>query len=343
MKKAVIRVDSSRAIGSGHLMRCLTLAARLSAKDYEVHFICRDLDGNLSRLVEEQRYHLHLMPRSTKMFNLEGYAQWLTVPQALDADESKAIVERLGKVELLVIDSYALDIEWESVMRPTVGKIFVIDDLANRRHDCDVLLDQNFRLNPNGRYDGLVPEHCELLIGPKHALLRAEFYEAKKNLRQRDGSINNIFIFYGGIDLTNETMKAMSALLELERPGLTADVVVGGSNPHKAQVEDFCRRHDFLRYHCQVNNMAEIMNGADLALCAGGTTTWERLFMELPALVTAIADNQLRGCRECAEAGFNEYLGRAEEVSVEMIVRAVRAWNADKFFKFKQSLTQVFR
>ena len=310
-----------------------------------MHFICRDLDGNLSRLVEQQGFALHLMPCHSEKFELNGYGAWLTVPQSLDAEESKTILERLGTVELLIIDSYAIDIEWESVMRPMVGKIFVIDDLANRRHDCDVLLDQNFRLRPEKRYNELVPAHCEVRIGPKHALLRAEFYEAKKNLRQRDGSVNNILIFYGGIDLTNETMKAMRALVELvasDRPDLTADVVVGGSNPHRLDVEDFCRRHDFLRYHCQVDNMAELMNGADLALCAGGTTTWERLFMELPAIVTSIADNQWKGCRECAEAGFQEYLGRAEEVDVDMIVRAVRAWNAEKFFHFKQSLTRVF-
>ncbi|MBR1580833.1 MAG: UDP-2,4-diacetamido-2,4,6-trideoxy-beta-L-altropyranose hydrolase [Selenomonadaceae bacterium] len=345
MRTAVIRVDSSRAIGSGHLMRCLTLAGRLSAKDYDVHFICRDLDGNLSALVERRGFKLHLLPRHHESFELEGYGNWLTVPQSLDADEVKAILNRLGTIDLLVVDSYAIDIEWEAAMRPLVEKIFVIDDLANRRHDCDVLLDQNFHLNPEGRYDGLVPAHCELRIGPKHALLRAEFYEAKKHLRQRDGSINNILIFYGGIDLTNETSKAMQAVVELvesDRPRLTADVVVGGSNPHKLDVEEFCNRHDYLRYHCQVDNMAELMNGADLALCAGGTTTWERLFMELPSIMTAIADNQSGGSA-LASVGFVEYLGRADEVDVEKIVRAIRAWDAEEFLRFKRSLSRVFQ
>ncbi|MBQ9478489.1 MAG: UDP-2,4-diacetamido-2,4,6-trideoxy-beta-L-altropyranose hydrolase [Selenomonadaceae bacterium] len=340
MKTVAIRVDSSRAIGSGHLMRCLTLAEQLRAKGYEAHFICRDLDGNMSRLIGERGHCLHLLPRSTEEFSLKGYAQWLTVPQSLDADETKAILNRLGTIDLLVIDSYAIDIEWETAMRPLVEKIFVIDDLANRRHDCDVLLDQNFHVDGGHRYDDLVPERCELRIGIKHALLRAEFYEAKKHLRRRDGSVKNIFVFYGGIDQTNETMKALRALTMIDLPELVVNAVVGGSNPHRLEVERYCRRNGF-NYRCQVDNMAELMNAADLSLGAGGTTTWERMFLGLPTLLTAIADNQ-NGAEILETGGYIIYLGKAQDCTEELIARSLESLTRDRLLQMRERCLSVW-
>ncbi len=319
----VIRVDSSSQIGSGHLMRCLTLAGKLKKQGVEVAFICRDLEGNLTELVRKQGYELYLLPRAAKDDKLTGYAMWLTVSQKRDAEETIAIIQKFYVVNRLVIDSYAIDETWEKLLRPYVQEIFVIDDLANRGHDCDILLDQNYYLDKEHRYDGLVPESCKLLLGPEHALLREEFYEAKKHLRKRDGSIHNILVFYGGSDLTDETTKAIHALIELNLPGVTADVIVGALNRKKDRIRELCSQHEFLHYHEQVSNMAEFMNNADLMLGAGGTTTWERYFLQLPAIVTAIAENQVKICKDCANVGMIYYLGKWHEVTVEDIIHAV--------------------
>ncbi len=182
--KIAIRVDSSVLIGSGHLMRCLTLAGQLREQGGEVHFICRNLEGNLSHLITDRGYYLHLLPRAEKDDSLTGYAAWLTVPQLRDAEETVAVMRELEPVGRLVIDSYALDATWESVLRPYAEEMFVIDDLANRNHDCDILLDQNFYRNKEHRYDGLVPANCKMFLGPEHALLRPEFYKARETLRQ---------------------------------------------------------------------------------------------------------------------------------------------------------------
>lgn len=319
----LFRVDSSGQIGSGHLMRCLTLAGQLKKQGAEIAFICRDLEGNLIELVKKQGYELYLLPRATKEDALTGYAAWLTVSQQRDAEETLAIIQKFSVVNRLVIDSYAIDETWEKLLRPYVQEIFVIDDLANRRHDCDVLLDQNYYLDKEHRYDGLVPESCKLLLGPEHALLREEFYEAKKHLRKRDGSIHNILVFYGGSDLTDETTKAIHALIELNLSGVTADVIVGASNRKKDRIRELCSQHEFLHYHEQVSNMAEFMNNADLMLGAGGTTTWERYFLQLPTIVTAIAENQVEICENCASAGVIYYLGKSFDVTVEDIIHAV--------------------
>ena len=334
----VIRVDSSERIGSGHLMRCLTLAGHMRREGKTVHFICRDLVGNLSRLVTAQGFALHLLPPHEHDAALTDYAVWLTAPQEVDAQESAEIIRELQPVERLVIDHYALDAAWERRMRPLVQEIFVIDDLANRPHDCDILLDQNFYRDMERRYDGLVPETCKLLLGPKHALLRREFYEARKTLRRRDGKLCRILVFYGGSDQTRETEKAIAALLQLALPGVEADVVVGGGNARQEHIRSLCEAHEFLHYHLQVSNMAELMASADLALGAGGTTTWERCFLGLPAIVTAIAENQFEICRDCAEAGLIYYLGKWDEVMQEDIAAGIKMFSApEKLHSFQQA------
>lgn len=323
-ESVAIRVDSSRVIGSGHLMRCLTLGERLRSEGAQVFFVCRDLPGNLYDLVHEKGFVFKVLPRHEDDSTLNGYAAWLTVSQETDAQETRLVLDALAPISRLVVDSYALDETWEKAMRPIVGEIFVIDDLANRRHDCDILLDQNFYLDMEHRYDGLVPIGCKLLLGPRHALLRQEFYEAKKRLRSRDGVLRRILIFYGGVDGTRETEKAIQALLLLKLQQIEVDVVVGSGNVRQEQIRQLCEAHDFLHFHSQVSNMAEFMSNADLCLGAGGTTTWERCFLGLPAIVTAIAENQLAVCRDCADAGLIYYLGRWDEVTEMALHHALR-------------------
>lgn len=321
--KILIRVDSSNLIGSGHLMRCLTLAEKQRDVGDVVTFVCRNLDGNLSNIINEEGFKVDLLPRAKNNSNLEGYAKWLTVTQEQDASETIEFLEKYGHINRVVVDSYAIDETWEKMIRLYTDEIFVIDDLANRKHDCDVLLDQNFYLDKEQRYKGLVPESCKLLLGPDHALLREEFYEAKKYLRKRDGSLHHILVFYGGSDLTDETTKAVNALIAMRLPEVDVDVIVGGSNEKREEIRELCSQYPFLHYHCQVSNMAEFMANADLCLGAGGTTTWERRFLKLPAIVTAIAENQFKICEDCASTGMIHYLGRWYDVTVEDIVHAV--------------------
>lgn len=328
-----IRSDASTQIGSGHVMRCLTLAQMLRKEENaQVIFIMRELPGNLIDVAKKRGFEVLILPPAAQQYQLEGYGLWLTVPMELDAQQTKEALQgdvescNDNAIDRLIVDSYALDEQWEHTMRPLCREIMVIDDLANRRHDCDVLLDQNFYLDKDSRYNGLVPEHCKMLLGPEHALLREEFYEAKKHLRKRDGNIKNILVFYGGSDFTNETEKAIRALTQLYDEGyvFTADIITGLSNVRREHIKELCNTQEFLHYYCQVDNMAEFMNKADLMLGAGGSTTWERLYMELPALVTAVAENQIKACMDCSQAGMIEYLGVDEEVTENIVINAVR-------------------
>lgn len=322
---AVFRVDASTQIGSGHVMRCLTLAQKLKKeKQADVYFVMRLLEGNLINLVKGKGFTVLTLPEKPVNNDLQGYTKWLTVTQKQDAEDTKAVISELSNIDLFVIDSYAIDYIWENELRPYVKQIMVIDDLANRKHNCDILLDQNFYLDKEKRYKKLVPENCQLYLGPKFALLRDEFYKVKANLRKRNGNIKNILVFFGGSDLTNETEKAIKAIELLNKPDITVNVVVGNGNKNKEKLKKLCEQNPQLKFYCQVDNMAELMNEADLAIGAGGTTIWERYFMELPSIVISIADNQTKICEDCAVEGLFKYLGKYDEVCVIDINNALK-------------------
>jgi UDP-2,4-diacetamido-2,4,6-trideoxy-beta-L-altropyranose hydrolase len=209
------------------------------------------------------------------------------------------------------------------VVMSHVGKLMVIDDLANRKHKCDILLDQNYLEDYGGRYEGLAPNHCLQLLGPKYVLLRKEFNDALEIPIKRDGSIRNILVFYGGTDPTNETLKTLKALSKLNFKIKTIEVIVGSSNKFKEQIRSFCNTHSNMYYHEQVKNMALFMSKADLAIGAGGTTTWERCFLGLPSLTVLIAENQIQITEAVANFGATINLGWFENLSEVDLIQAV--------------------
>ncbi len=321
------RVDSSIQIGTGHLMRCLTLADALCEKKATVSFICRELPGNICDFVEKKGFKVYRLPykaHDNSDWQSFEYAQWLCVTWGKDAEQTRAILVKVGRViDWLVVDHYALDKQWEIFSRPYVKKIMVIDDLAARPHNCDLLLDQNHYENMKTRYEGLVPNHCQKLLGPRYALLRLEFKEARKNLRQHDGNIKRVLIFFGGSDPTNETEKALEAICFLNRPDIAVDVVVGTANPHKERIKQLCAALPYVTFHCQVNDIAQLMVNADLSIGGGGTATWERCCVGLPSLVVTIADNQRDVAKNLFKVGIIINLGWYEEVKKEDIRSAL--------------------
>jgi len=291
----VIRTDASHRIGTGHVMRCLPLADVLRGTGAAVSFICREHAGDLCHLIEQKGYAVHRLPCSEPETGIGGneYLKWLAVSQEEDARQTAtALQQEREKPRWLIVDHYALDKKWEKAMRLHTERIMVIDDLANRRHDCDLLLDQNLYEDLQTRYDDLLPPGCQKLLGPTYALLRPEFLQARQSLRERDGTVRRLLIFFGGVDPTNETAKALEAVKLLNRPEITVDVIVGAANPHADQHRKQCDDLTNITVHGQVKNMAELMANADLAIGAGGTTTWERCCLGLPTITIVIADNQ---------------------------------------------------
>lgn len=327
-----IRADSSTQIGSGHIMRCLTLADELERHGANVFFICRELSGCMISFIEDRDYIVYRLtsnknePRTRVTPNLIEYADWIDVSWENDAHETLMVFkEEIDGCDLLIVDHYAIDYRWEALVRPFVNKIMVIDDIADRSHDCDFLLDQNFYHDMDKRYGSLVPDNCQLLLGPKYALLRPEFISIKKNKLERDGNIRRVLIFFGGSDYTNETAKALRALKSINNLAIAVDVVVGKMNPHREDIKNMCSGMSNCSFFYQISNMAELMNSADLMIGAGGSTSWERCCLGLPGIVASIAINQVKMTEDLAELGVIYYLGQSTETSIDSYQNAFMA------------------
>ncbi|WP_281883027.1 UDP-2,4-diacetamido-2,4,6-trideoxy-beta-L-altropyranose hydrolase [Paenibacillus sp. YYML68] len=304
-----IRVDSSSLIGTGHVMRCLTLAKELSSHGASVTFMCRSLSGNIQHVIRLQGF---------RVLSMDPYIENELFDWSEDASLSKQLLLLAdSQVDWLIVDHYQIDYQWERVIRLHVNKLLVIDDLANRQHVCDLLLDQNYYDNASKRYNGLIPPACVRFLGPQYSLLRTEFKEARQHLKQRTGHINRVLVFYGGSDPTNETQKTLEALRQAAEPDWHIDVVVGVANPRRNEIEEYCLKWNQAKFHCQVTYMAKLMADADLAIGAGGTATWERMFLGLPSITVIVADNQKETTEALAKKELIWCLGASYEVTVQ--------------------------
>ena len=291
--KVVFRADASVQMGSGHLMRCLTLAEVLQELGVETKFICGDHDGNLNACVQGKGVPVTVLLRTSLVDAVTDAEQTIL---ALDGE----------RPDWMVVDHYGLDIEWERRLKPVVGRLLVIDDHTGRSHDCDVLLDQNYSVEGAQRYAGLVSSTCRMLLGPSYALLRKEFGELRGHMR-RWSSLDNILVFFTAGDDQGETLKAMQGV-ELFGKAKQVDVVVGHSNLHNAAIKQKCDELHW-GYHCQVDYMPALIAQADLVVGAGGSSNWERCALGVPALVAILADNQAPIAQALDSAGVVRNLG----------------------------------
>lgn len=325
MRRAIIRADASVSIGIGHVMRCLTLAYALAEAGVEVHFICRQHPGHLRNLIVSRGFTVHMLPPGrggyTERADDPPHAAWLNALPEEDAEACRRIVAEIGQTDLAIIDHYGLDHRFELLLRDAISCLAVIDDLADRPHACDILLDQNA-----GRaaldYAGLVSKETTVLAGTQWALLRPEFAELRETSieRRRKGELKSILVTMGGIDALDVTSRALAALA---RGGLgeaaRVCAVMGGNSPHLQAVRDLSARLPFpTEVVVDATDMATRMLEADLALGAGGTTSWERCCLGLPSIVSALAANQERTVDALVEAGAARAVSLTQDYEVEL-------------------------
>lgn len=319
--KVAIRVDASSAIGAGHLMRCLALAHALRGRNFAVMFICRALPESLSTRVRELGISLVEIGQPDEG---DGKSS-MPFPWLQDANRT---VEAIGNefIDLLVIDHYQIDENWERVVSPHAGRIMVIDDLANRKHVCDALLDQNYYHNYKSRYAGLVPEFCNMLLGPSFILLRSEFDKViTSGLRDHKAlkPVTRIQLCFGGSDPTKETLKALRALRKLNH-FYQIEVIAGAACAHLDDIRRFCVEWPGLELVVSADDMALRMANADVAIGAAGSMCWERATQGLPSIVISIAENQVQAARDLDDIGFHNYLGESANVTESMILDALQ-------------------
>ncbi len=321
-KYIAFRVDASTQIGTGHFMRCMTLADKLKKQGTQIRFISRNLPTHLiDMLTKNGMNYLPLSLDDAKEAADElTHASWLGASQAQDAKATvKALANHLW--DWIVVDHYALDKRWESAVRVSCKKLMVIDDIADRQHDCDVLLDQNYYADMQTRYISKVPPHCRLLLGLRYALLREEFRTLREKVKLRAGDVKKILVFFGGVDVDNITSLALQALSELNIT-LQVDVVIGSQHPNRENIKQVCITNGFI-CHVQTTRMAELIAEADLAIGAGGSSSWERCCLGLPALLVAVAANQIDIAKALDSIGGCYYLGEKDKVNSNSIQHSI--------------------
>jgi UDP-2,4-diacetamido-2,4,6-trideoxy-beta-L-altropyranose hydrolase len=311
--KVAIRADASLEIGSGHIARCLTLALGLRTEmNAEVVFLSRPAPGDLFDRIAWAGF---------RVFPVHA-----TEPLE-DARETASILDTVSGVDWLVVDHYGLGSEWEAAAR-SARRVLVIDDLADRAHDCDILLNQMPLPDAVERYRGLLPAQTRLLAGPAYALLRPAFARVHDDWRPPSGRVRRVLVSFGGTDPPNMTGRVLEALAGAgDSLDIDIDVVATLAMPQIEELRRLTGELPRTRLHVTVD-MAELMASADLSVGACGMTALERCCAGLPSLVVSIADNQVPNARELAALRAVEYLGTDAEVTRSVIREAL--WYATR-------------
>lgn len=323
IRKVAFRVDSSYQIGSGHVMRCLTMADAFKLRSVECVFICRWHPGNLIKFIQDKGYQVFELPAPTDCSKLEAlqadyltHSTWLGCTWDEDAQETLEILVDVHP-DLLVIDHYAIDERWEEEVKPFCRRIAVIDDLADRKHQCNYLLDQNYYRDFESRYDGMVSSDCKLMLGPKFCLLRSEFLKYENVRPIRTGVLNRALVFFGGVDPTDQTYKVSEAFIALNLYDVYLDIVIGSGYQNVDRLNQLIKKLPMASIHCQVDNIAELINAADIGFGAGGVAMWERCYLGLPTITVTFAENQIRATEDVADLGAIWYLGDCKKFTSE--------------------------
>jgi len=329
--KVIFRTDASLQIGSGHVVRCLTLANALRERGAQCRFICREHPGHLLGLIRMQGFEAVILPMQAEGAPHPAesdeqplaHAAWLGADWRTDVEQTKVGVGETA-VDWLIVDHYALDARWESALRSQCRKIMVIDDLADRHHDCDLLLDQNLVADMANRYDGKLPAHCGRMLGPAYALLQPQYAELHPRVPPREGPVQRVLVFFGGADADNLTGRAIAAFLSLGLYDVALDVVINPASPNAAAIRYQIKGDGQITLHEGLPSLAPLMVQADLAIGAGGATSWERCCLGLPSLVITLAENQKPIAAELERRGLIRWLGHKDEVSEAALAQAMK-------------------
>ncbi|MDH0749149.1 UDP-2,4-diacetamido-2,4,6-trideoxy-beta-L-altropyranose hydrolase [Pseudomonas sp. GD03842] len=318
--RVLIRTDASIAIGSGHVARCLTLAHALRKRGAQVHFACRRLPGHAIERLSDAGFLTYALPAHYRHEHsdagIEAALPW--------QEDIYALGEQLADepaFDWLIVDHYGLDARWETAARQLAHRLMAIDDLANRPHAVDILLDQNYAAqalaNP---YVGLVPATCQTFLGPHFALLREEFQCAAIPIKPR---VERVLVNFGGFDAARQVHATLSALSDCRT--LELDVVAGLHNPDWDALQALCSTRPNWRLQALADDFFGLMREADLFIGAGGGTTWERAAVGLPTLCISVAHNQELNARLLAQAGVHRYLGPHDHLSPAHLKAAIHA------------------
>lgn len=279
MTQVAFRADASLAIGAGHVMRCLSLADGLRGAGARVRFVCRADEGHLGETIVSRGFEVDLLAT------------------AGSADDAAQTARMLAGADLdwVVVDHYASDQTWDVELGRVAERVMVIDDLADRPRGCQLLLNQNSS-DADALYAGLLPSSCRVLAGPRYALLRAQFAEARQRLSDRRPAdpVRRVLVSLGGMDAGNVTTAVLRALRRANLPSEARIIVLlGPTAPWAEAVREAAAELPWpVEIRVGATDMAALLLEADLAIGAAGSSSWERCAVGLPSVMIVVADNQ---------------------------------------------------
>lgn len=328
--KVTFRVDASLFIGSGHVMRCLVLADILKSRGFSVYFACLPQPGDMIAYIRDRGFDvLELTPSCLPITpsHSADYKAWLQRSVKEDAND---FLSKVDYSEWVIVDHYALDHEWESII---IGKlscaILSIDDL-NREHCSDIILDQNLWPNLEERYSNC---SSTKLLGPEYALLRESFSILRDS--PRDSISNQLLVFFGGTDPTNECEKFILAVNEFERLPFNTILITGRINPRFDTLSKLNQNRSVAIYK-NLESFDLSLSNSKYAIGASGVSNWERFCLKVPASIVSVAENQVVLSNYLSDLGFVEYLGEGTTTTThtysDELTRLYERWEHIKPF-----------
>jgi len=322
----VIRADASYAIGSGHVMRTLVLAIALKSLGMSICFICRKQPGDYIEILRDKGFDVVALPAIR-----DHDESWLGLSWQEDAAHTISALPYDTDIGWMIIDHYGIDARWEQLLISYVKKILVIDDLANRPHISNLLLDYNYVDRINHRYNNLVLDTTKLLLGPLYAILRDDYKEFYSRRKRSLECVERVIVFFGGTDQHNLTEKTLKILSDIKLQHLYVDCFVSSDHVFYENLKKRIALMNYANLHLLSDQWPTALAKADLFIGAGGTTSWERCFLGVPSIVITVADNQRSATTALAVAGVVSYLGHYDNVSDKKIYEEICRLINDKY------------
>ena len=309
---ALFRASSNQKIGGGHVFRCLALAYELRSRGWSCHFVSGPETKTITPAVAD--------------FSV------IEVPEDGVEPEIDLIQKRLTRepIDLFILDHYGRDDVFQGAARAWTNHILVIEDMPNRSHKADMLLDQSGGRSTSA-YEKLVPETCRLLLGPRYALLRAQFRELPNQQLPIKNENPRIFISMGATDVDNLTRSAIKTVIN-QLPEAQMDVMLSSGAPHIASLKNEYAEEPRITIHEDVADPCVLMMHASFCIGTAGINLWERCALGIPSIIHVAAENQMSNALHVARNGGGQIIGEGNKLDKETLANALRTLRKDKGF-----------
>lgn len=290
--RVAIRVDASEVIGTGHVRRCLALAHALREAGAAVRFVTRDLGCGAAAAIEGAGFAAIVLRKPDGLVapSVVPHAAWAGIDGESDAAEAIAALADWSPA-WVVVDHYAFDARWHRSIREALRcRIAIIDDLADRALDGDLIVDHNYAPDHRRKYEGWAAAQTEVLGGPRFALLGPAFATAARYEPQ--DPVHSVGVFMGGVDRDNVSAVVIDAIARAGFCG-EVEIVSTHANPHLKQLLRKAEGRPSTQVVTDLPDLAAFFSRHGIQIGAGGGATWERCCVGAPTLLLVVAQNQL--------------------------------------------------